>query len=97
MRDQASARLRKMLSLLLALTIALGPSITPAFAAAANEAHTADSATATPIKHVIIIVGENRSFDHLFATYVPTAGESVNNLLSEEIINSDGSPGPNYS
>ncbi len=27
--------------------------------------------TATPIKHVIIIVGENRSFDHLFATYVP--------------------------
>jgi phospholipase C len=29
--------------------------------------------TATPIKHVIIIVGENRSFDHLFATYVPKA------------------------
>ena len=28
--------------------------------------------TATPIKHVIIIVGENRSFDHLFATYIPT-------------------------
>ena len=27
--------------------------------------------TATPIKHVIIIVGENRSFDHLFATYEP--------------------------
>ena len=27
--------------------------------------------TATPIKHVIIIVGENRSFDHVFATYVP--------------------------
>ena len=27
--------------------------------------------TASPIKHVIIIVGENRSFDHLFATYVP--------------------------
>lgn len=23
--------------------------------------------TATPIKHVIIIVGENRSFDHVFA------------------------------
>ena len=30
-----------------------------------------DNRTATPIKHVIIIVGENRSFDHLFATYVP--------------------------
>jgi phospholipase C len=27
--------------------------------------------TATPIRHVIIIVGENRSFDHWFATYLP--------------------------
>jgi len=25
--------------------------------------------TATPIKHVIIIIGENRTFDHIFATY----------------------------
>jgi phospholipase C len=53
--------------------------------------------TATPIKHVIIIVGENRSFDHLFATYVPKSGsEKVLNLLSEGIINADGSPGPNF-
>src|SRR5579884_3616921 len=27
-----------------------------------------DSSTASPIKHVIIIIGENRSFDHVFAT-----------------------------
>ncbi|HZE45186.1 MAG TPA: alkaline phosphatase family protein [Steroidobacteraceae bacterium] len=54
--------------------------------------------TATPIKHVIIIVGENRSFDHLFATYVPKRREeSVRNLLSERIINADGTPGPNFS
>jgi phospholipase C len=53
--------------------------------------------TATPIKHVIIIVGENRSFDHLFATYVPKRKkERVRNLLSEGIINADGSPGPNF-
>jgi len=53
--------------------------------------------TATPIKHVIIIVGENRSFDHLFATYAPQhKNESVLNLLSERIINADGSPGPNF-
>jgi phospholipase C len=53
--------------------------------------------TATPIKHVIIIVGENRSFDHLFATYVPQhRNERVLNLLSEGIINADGSPGPNF-
>src|SRR5438270_13940418 len=53
--------------------------------------------TATPIKHVIIIVGENRSFDHLFATYVPPRkNERVLNLLSEGIVNADGSPGPNF-
>jgi phospholipase C len=53
--------------------------------------------TASPIKHVIIIVGENRSFDHLFATYVPPSGnEKVLNLLSEGIINADGSPGQNF-
>jgi phospholipase C len=53
--------------------------------------------TATPIKHVIIIVGENRSFDHLFATYVPKSkSERVLNLLSEGIIHADGSPGPNF-
>src|SRR6516225_9057743 len=51
--------------------------------------------TASPIKHVIIIVGENRSFDHLFATYVPKHGR-VLNLLSEGIIKADGSPGPNF-
>jgi phospholipase C len=53
--------------------------------------------TATPIKHVIIIVGENRSFDHLFATYVPKRREEkVLNLLSERIINADGTPGPQF-
>ena len=53
--------------------------------------------TATPIKHVIIIVGENRSFDHLYATYVPKSkSEKVLNLLSEGIINADGTPGPNF-
>ena len=53
--------------------------------------------TATPIKHVLIIIGENRTFDHIFATYKPKAGESVNNLLSEGIVKEDGTPGPHYS
>src|SRR6202035_6033879 len=54
--------------------------------------------TASPIKHVLIIVGENRSFDHLFATYAPKKrGETIQNLLSERIINADGTPGPNSS
>jgi len=59
--------------------------------------HAGDSATLTPIKHVIITFGENRTFDHIFATYEPVhKREKVFNLLSEGIVNADGSPGPNY-
>ena len=56
-----------------------------------------ESATLTPIKHVIIIIGENRTFDHIFATYTPVnKGEKVLNLLSQEIVKSNGEPGDNY-
>jgi phospholipase C len=78
-----------------------------AFAAIAmsSSSHAADPdktvdqiKTASPIKHVVIIVGENRSFDHLFATYVPKGkGETISNLLSKHIINADGTPGTNFS
>jgi len=64
---------------------------------AAPDAAVVALKTATPIKHVIIIVGENRSFDHIFATYAPVhPNEAVGNLLSQQIINSDGTPGPNF-
>ncbi|HEV2549254.1 MAG TPA: alkaline phosphatase family protein [Stellaceae bacterium] len=52
--------------------------------------------TATPIKHVIVLIGENHSFDNLYATYVSPSGEQVKNLLSQGIVNADGSPGPNF-
>jgi phospholipase C len=52
--------------------------------------------TASPVKHVIVLIGENRTFDHLFATYEPNHGESVSNLLSQGIINEDGTPGPHF-
>ena len=43
-------------------------------------------------------IGENRTFDHLFATYQPVKkDETVLNLLSQGIVNADGTPGPNYS
>src|SRR5271167_1414858 len=57
---------------------------------------TGDNDTTTPIKHVIVIIGENRSFDHVFATYQPKSGQTVWNLLSEGIITEDGAPGPNF-
>jgi phospholipase C len=60
-------------------------------------AQTALPATKTPIKHVIIIIGENRTFDHVYATYKPKAGQTVSNLLSKGIVNANGKPGPNYS
>jgi phospholipase C len=63
----------------------------------ANAQTPGAGSTATPIKHVIVIIGENRSFDHVFATYQPRKGETVNNLLSEGIVNADGTPGPNFS
>src|SRR5580692_10681408 len=62
--------------------------------AAAQEHHTA--AAITPIQHVIVIIGENRSFDHVYGTYVPAAGQTVSNLLSKGIVTSAGKPGPNY-
>ena len=52
--------------------------------------------TASPIKHVIIIIGENRGFDHTFATYKAKRGQTVDNLLAKGIINADGTPGPNF-
>ncbi len=50
----------------------------------------------TPIRHLIVIVGENHSFDNLFGAYQPVAGQSVSNLLSKGIINVDGTPGPHF-
>ncbi len=65
--------------------------------AAATASPEAEShAARTPIKHLVVIVGENRSFDHLFATYRAKGAGDVMNLLSEGIIKSDGTPGPNF-
>jgi len=75
---------------LVALVANLG---TPLPAAAQDHAR---NSTRTPIKHVIVIIGENRTFDHVFATYKPRHGEHVSNLLSKGIVNGDGTPGPNF-
>jgi len=51
--------------------------------------------TITPIKHVIVIIGENHTFDNVFGTYQPPAGQTVRNLLSEGIVTASGAPGAN--
>jgi phospholipase C len=87
--------LRKTLLTYVSLIAVAAQALVPAVAAAAPLQPNDDN-TATPIKHVVVIYGENRSFDHLFATYKPHGDNTVNNLLSEGIINADGTPGPNF-
>jgi phospholipase C len=91
--SQALSGARTGLCALAALQLAIGAPLT---GAAATPARRGDPLTRTPIRHLIVIIGENRSFDHVFATYVPRQGERVWNLLSEGIVNSNGSPGPNF-
>src|ERR1700694_4433345 len=77
-----------------ALLVNLGAPV--ASAAQEPDKHSQHDRASSPIKHVIVIIGENRTFDHVFATYKPKGDESVWNLLSEGIIKNDGTPGPNF-
>jgi phospholipase C len=67
-------------------------------AAAAGSAPRASQAppTTTPIKHVVVIIGENHSFDNIFATYQPPSHQKIWNLLSEGIVTKTGAAGPNF-
>jgi phospholipase C len=71
-QQQVLPNLRRVIASLLAVTIALGPSVTPAFASSAKavaKQRARASATATPIQHLVVIFQENVSFDHYFGTY----------------------------
>jgi acid phosphatase len=77
--------------------------VATALTAAAATASTGQAAisaasmqTRTPIKHVVIIIGENHSFDNVFATYKPPGHQHIWNLRSKGIVTADGSPGPNF-
>src|SRR5215471_3422089 len=65
----------------------------------AGAAHADDSerGASTPIEHLIVIVGENHTFDNVFGTYQPPRGQRVDNLLSKGIVNADGTAGPHFS
>ncbi|MDU6240508.1 MAG: alkaline phosphatase family protein, partial [Bradyrhizobium sp.] len=75
---------------------ALALATTAVFTATSIAPAFAGPATTTPIEHVIIIVGENHTFDNLFGTYKPKSGQSIDNLLSKGIVNEDGSPGRHF-
>jgi phospholipase C len=78
-----------------AAVLAVGTALYPAISAS-QQTDAASIQTASPIKHVIVIVGENRTFDHVFGAYTPRRGQTVSNLLSKGIITQDGKPGPNF-
>jgi acid phosphatase len=73
-----------------------GFALTMSLVLCAHSLYAQARATSTPIQHLIVIVGENHSFDNLFGVYQPQPGESVRNLLSEGIVTSDGTKGPNF-
>ena len=84
----------------LMLTTALGSALLAIIAngpVAADDDHDdrQGGRTATPIKHVIVLIGENHSFDNIYGTYQPRKGQSVSNLLSKGIVNSSGMPALN--
>ena len=94
-------KLRKKTVLALALAVVLATqSETTLIYAEAGSSHARQASdhhrsTETPIKHVIVIIGENRTFDNLYGTYVPKHHQHVRNLLSRGIVNADGTPGWN--
>jgi phospholipase C len=69
----------------LRLGLALGAMAVVLSPIASAEAQTASPPVSrTPIKHLIVVIGENHSFDNVFATYVPPdPSQSVLNVLSQ--------------
>jgi phospholipase C len=91
MRGRKNALGRKLGAQIGAIIAAIGP--LPANAGA--DQAPALVRTTTPIKHVIVVIAENSSFDHAFGTFRPRPGQFVGNLLSRGIVNENGAPGPN--
>jgi phospholipase C len=77
---------------MMALGAMLSTQLVAPIASAGGGRNDHPGSTATPIKHLIVLIGENRTFDHVFATY-QTGDGRIRNLLSRRIINDDGTPG----
>jgi acid phosphatase len=81
------------LSATLAVFVILASSLFQTLSASANGQRNGD--TTTPIKHVIVIIGENHTFDNVFGVFQPVNGQKVNNLLSQGMVTCRGDAGPN--
>jgi len=97
MRGRKYALGTKKLGLRLGAAAAALGALTANAGAADPDKSTDRIHTTTPIKHVIVVIAENSSFDHAFGTFRPRDGQHIHNLLSKGIVNADGTPGPNFS
>src|SRR5262249_55984698 len=85
----------------IAAALSVSIAFAPVLSAKDNDRKPKDAASAfatdTPIKHVIILIGENRGLDHTFGVYRPKGKkQTISNILSKGIVNEDGAPGPNF-
>jgi phospholipase C len=72
--NSARRRARSRAAVLSAVAVSGVAAAMPVYSADPDAA-TDQLKTATPIKHVIVVIGENRSFDHTYGTYVPKSGD----------------------
>lgn len=82
--------------------VVLGSACSQGTGSTTNQSQTATDqaasiSTTTPIKHIIVIIGENHTFDNLFGAYQPPSGQTIFNLLSEGLITPSGDLGPKAS
>ena len=66
-------RMKQGLATMMVLQLLFGAPLS-ALAEDGNRQGNADRNTRTPIKHVIVIIGQNRTFDHVFGTFQPEDG-----------------------
>jgi phospholipase C len=88
--------LRRTVHGLIAAGAGLGLLLSCGVALADNDDGGGGEETATPIKHLIVLIGENWTFDSIYGTYQPKHGQTVNNLLSNGIVTASGDPGPHH-
>jgi acid phosphatase len=92
MNESSRWKLRSAVAIASALATQLGIPASHALEHDKGSGHL----TETPIEHVIVLIGENRTFDHTFGTHKPRDGQSISNLLSKDIVNADGTPGRDF-
>lgn len=101
MHSTAHHRRRRQIAIGLSLSLALSGSGVGVSAKDGNKKPPKDAAarfrTESPLKHVIVLIGENRGLDHTFGVYKPQGKkQTISNILAKGIVTEDGAPGPSY-